>query len=277
MRPRILLPLLTYPDASPVAGLGRALDLAATLNAEVTAIIHHVDIPPIHEPLAGLVIDIDGLSKAAEALSRARGEELAQALRHQAERIALPLSVETLRAERLAGDLFASRARTYDLTILVSDSDSPDHALLVEEILFRSGGPVVVLPPEEGSVHLNTVAVAWDGSRAAARALRDALSVLREARRVVVLTADSDKPISPEGVKQVLEFLRGHEIAAQHRSVIAAKGSTIGDVLQRAALDEDAGLLVMGAYGHSRMREFVLGGATKSVLGSVRLPLLMSH
>jgi nucleotide-binding universal stress UspA family protein len=277
MRPRFLLPLLTYPDASPVGALRRALDLAATLNAEVTALVHEVDIPPITEPFANFVLDVKAMSVAAERLSRARGEELAQAVRHQAERTALPLMVETFRRDRLSGEVIASRARTYDLTILLSQAGSPDYALLEEEVLFRSGGPVVVLPSENGSVNLNTVAVAWDGSRAAARALRDALGVLREAGRIVILTADHEKPIQADSVSEVLAFLEAHEIAAQHRAAPAAGAAAIGDVLQRAALDEDAGLLVMGAYGHSRMREFVLGGATKSVLRSPRLPLLMSH
>lgn len=277
MRPRILLPLLTYPDAAPAAALPRALDLAATLNAEVTALIHEVDIPPISEPFANLILDVKAMSDAAEALSRARGAELAKAVRHQAERIALPLVVETFRDDRLSGELIAARARTYDLTILLCQPDSPDQALLEEEALFGSGGPVVVLPADEGSVHLNTVAIAWDGSRAAARALRDAIGLLREAGRVVILTASEDKPIPPRTITDAIAFLAAHEIAAEHRAVPAAGNSTIGDVLQRAALDEDAGLLVMGAYGHSRMREFVMGGATKSVLRSPRLPVLMSH
>jgi nucleotide-binding universal stress UspA family protein len=277
MRPRILLPLLTYPDASPLGALPRALDLAATLNAEVTAIVHEVDIPPITEPLANLVLDVKAMSDAAETLSRARGAELAQAVRHQAERISLPLTVETFRGDRLSGELIASRARTHDLTILVGQADSPDHALLQEEVLFRSGGPVVILPSEEGSFHLNTVAVAWDGTRAAARARRDALGVLREARQVVVLTATEEKAIPADSVAEVLAFLGAHEIVAQHRAVPSLINSAIGDILQQAALDDDAGLLVMGAYGHSRMREFIMGGATKSVLRSPRLPILMSH
>jgi nucleotide-binding universal stress UspA family protein len=277
MRFRILLPLLTYPDPSPIAALPRALDLAATLDAEVTALVHEVDIPPITEPFAGLLLDVKAMSSTAESLSRARGAELAQAVRHQAERIALPLTVETFRHERLAGELIASRARTYDLTILLCHPDSPDHALLEEEVLFRSGGPVVVLPADDGPVHLSTVAVAWDGSRAAARALRDALGVLGRAGRIVILTAGEEKSIPPRSVTDVLTLLKAHGISAEHRAVPLAADITIGDALQLAAIAEDAGLLVMGAYGHSRMREFVLGGATKSALLTPRLPLLMSH
>jgi nucleotide-binding universal stress UspA family protein len=277
MRPRILLPLLTYPDVSPAAALPRALDLAATLNGEVTALIHEVDIPPITEPFANLVLDVTAMSSAAEALSRSRSAELAQAVKHQSERIALPLAVETFRGVRLSGDFFAGRARTCDLTILPSFAESPDHDLLAEEVLFRSGGPAVVMPAEGGAGHTDVVAVAWDGGRAAARALRDALGVLKDVGRFVLLTANEDKAIQSRSVAEVLAFLKAHEVAAEHRPAAAAGNAIIGDVLQQAALDAGARMLVMGAYGHSRMREFILGGATKSVLRSPRLPILMSH
>jgi nucleotide-binding universal stress UspA family protein len=275
MRPRILLPLLTYPDVSPVAALPLALDLAATLNGEVTALIHEVDIPPITEPFANIVLDVSAMSSAAEALSRSRSTELAKAVQEQSARIALPVAIETFRGVRLSGDVAAIRARTSDLTILPSFAESPDHDLLAEEVLFKSGGPVVVIPAESGAAHLEVVAVAWDGSRAAARALRDAIGVLKGLGRVVILTASEDKTIQESSVAEVLAFLKAHEIAADHRAATA--GPSVGDALQQAALDAGAGLLVMGAYGHSRMREFILGGATKSVLRSPRLPVLMSH
>ncbi len=273
---RILLPILTYPDPTPESGFARALDLAATLDASVTALVHEVDIPPITDPFADLLIDVKGMSAAAEALSRSRAEQLTEAIKRQAERIALPLSVERLRAERLSGERIAAVARTYDLTLLLSEPDSPDHVLLSEEVLFRSGGPAIVMIAATETAHLNCVAIAWDGSRAAARALRDALPVLAHAGRVVVLTASDDKAVPAETVAAVVAFLAGHNVAAEHRPLTLGEAD-IGEALQFAALAEDAGLLVMGAYGHSRMREFVLGGATKSVLKSPKLPILMSH
>jgi nucleotide-binding universal stress UspA family protein len=276
MKFRILMPLLTYPDATPLTGIPLALDFAAKLNADMTVIIHEVDIPLITEPLANLVMDVQAMSDAAEALSRSRVVELARAVRQHAEGSSLPLTIETFRAPRLSGELIATRGRSYDLTILPCLPDGPDHALVEEEVLFGSGGPVVILPAEAKSLNLKRVAVAWDGSRAASRALRDALGVLTGGEQVIVLTADADKSIAPDSLASALSFIEGHEMAVTHRSIPRANGA-IGDILQQAAIDEGAGLLVMGAYGHSRMREFVLGGATRSVLRNPRLPILMSH
>lgn len=273
---RLLLPLLTYPDLTPEDSLLRVLDLAATLEAQTTALIHQARIPPVTEPFADLVIDVDAMILAAERLSRDRGEELARLVRHQAERIALPITVETFEADRLCGEAIAERARTFDLTLLPAMPESPDHALVQQEILFRSGGPLLLVPAGEHPAHLGCAAIAWDGSRAAARATRDALPLLAKAGRVVVLTAAADKHIPAAGVADLLVLLEAHGIVAEHLEVKASSGS-IGEDLQQAALRADAGLLVMGGFGHSRMREFILGGATSSVLGTPRIAVLMSH
>lgn len=107
---RILVRLLTYPDMTPLAGIPRAPGLAATLEAGLTVIIHEVDIPLITEPFANLVLDVKAMSNAAEALSRARVVELAQAVRQCAEKIALGVAIETIRAPRLSDELIATRA-----------------------------------------------------------------------------------------------------------------------------------------------------------------------
>lgn len=276
MKFRILVPLLTYPDMTPLAGIPRALGLAATLDGDVTVIVHEVDIPLIRESLANIVMDVKAMSADAEALSRTRVDELSHAVRQYAEKIALPVKIETFRKPRLSGELIATRARTFDLTVLLCLADGPDHALLEEEVLFGCGGPVVILPIGDVGPELRKVAVAWDGSRAAARALRDAMGVLSGVEEVIVLTADGEKSIPPDSLANVRAYLESHEITVTHRAMPTTDGA-IGDILQQAALDEKAGLLIMGAYGHSRMREFVLGGATKSVLRSPRLPILMSH
>lgn len=276
MTTRVMLPLFTYPDASPEAGLQRALALAATLEASVTALVHEARISPITEPLAQVVIDVAGMAKAAEELSRSRGVQLAKVVEAAAAELALPLTIKTLRAERLASEAIASAARTFDFTFVAGLADSPDHALMIEDILFWSGGPVVLFPATPGTVELQTVAVAWDGSRAASRALRDAVPILKRARQVVLVSASDDKAIPSGAVADATAFMAAHGIDA--KAVSALRGTdAISDVLQKAALDEGAELLVMGAYGHSRLREFVLGGATKSVLAAPKLAVLMSH
>lgn len=273
---RALLPIMTYPDALPAASLPSALDLAATLAAHLTAVVCEVDIPPINNPVAEFLLHIEREAHAAERLSRATGAQLAQELRHLCERLSLPLVVETLRARLPYGDLLGAKARCFDLTILACQPDSPDHALVVEECLFGSGGPVVILPAVDSATHMEAVAVAWDGSRAAARALRDAMPLLNKANRVQLLTCSDDKPISQLSINDVLTHLVAHEIDAVHVP-LRLGGRPVGEVLQAGAIANDAGLLVMGAYGHNRVREFVLGGATASALSSPKLPLFMSH
>jgi nucleotide-binding universal stress UspA family protein len=273
---RILLPVLTYPDATPPAALPRATDLAATLGAHVTAVVHEVDIPPIENPVADLLLNIKSEAAAAERQSRQVGNDLEQRLKQFASKIGLPLAIERLRAERACGELIAERARSFDLTMLLCDPASPDHALVEEDVLFGSGGPVITFPSRDAPSHLAKVAIAWDGSRASSRSVRDALPLLRKAGSVFLLTCTQDKPISPTSIDGALALLSAHEIDAKHVPV-GLDDRPVGMALQSGAIAHDAGMLIMGAYGHSRMREFIMGGATASVLRDPMLPLFMSH
>ena len=276
MSTRILLPLFTYPDASPEAGLRAALALAAKLEASVSVLAHEARIPPVTEPLAPLVIDIAAMIETAEALSRSNGERLAALVDSEGKQLGVPLELGKLRAERRAGPALAKAARTFDCTFIAADPESPDQALATEEILFQSGGPAIVFPAGAEPSALDTVAVAWDAGRASARALRDALPVLKRARRVVILSVTDDKEIASDAGADAAAFLAAHGVTAT-TATIARGASSIGDALQNRAIEQGAGLLVMGAYGHSRLRDFVLGGATKSILAAPKLPVLMSH
>lgn len=273
----LFVPLLTYPDPSPEAGLLRAVDFAATIGGRLSALTHVVTIPRVSNPLAAAVVDIPALSAAVEAGSRKAGEDLDRHLTGQARRMAVELTSETLacRAEEIP-ILFAERARTHDLSLVAFDGGSEAHRGLAEGLLFESGGPVVFFPGNDAAAHFETVAVAWDGSAPAARAVRDAMPILRRSGNVVVLSASGDKPIAEERVGALRAFLTRQDVETLHAEVPIA-GTSIGDALQQTALAQDAGLLVMGAYGHSRLRQFVLGGATRSVLTGMSLPVFMSR
>lgn len=272
-----LLPLLTYPDPSPMDGLLRAVDFAATLEGSLSALTQLIDIAPITNPLAAALIDVPAMVAAAEQTSRANGDRLVSHVAALARRHAVPVTTESIvcRAEE-TDTIFATAARSQDAALLAIDCASDTHREAAEALLFRSGGPVAMFPATEAATHLQTVVVAWDGGVSAARAVRDALPILRLAREVIVLTAHEDKPIDTRGIAAIVEHLARHGIAARHEDV-ALGGLPVGDVLQSEALRREAGLLVMGAYGHSRLRQFVLGGATRSTLANLRLPILMSH
>jgi nucleotide-binding universal stress UspA family protein len=271
------MPLLTYPDPTPGAGLLRAVDLAATLGGRLSVSTHVFYIPPISNPLARALIDYPSLAAAAEGRSKESGAALARQAQHLANRFQLPVRLETFQCRPEAvGDHLARSGRTHDYSLCVVDTDCVGHREAAEALLFGSGGPVILFPAAEVATHVQTVVVAWDGGRAAGRAVRDALPVLRLARQVAIATVSEDKPIAPATITALAAFLNGHDIAVAHHDV-HCEGRSIGETLQDDALAHDAGLLVMGAYGHSRVREFVLGGATRAVLGELRLPILMSH
>ena len=122
---RILLPVMTYPDATPAAALPRAADMAATLGAHVTAVLHDVDIPPIENPVAEFLLALKAEAANAERQSRRIGSEIEQQLKQLSARIGLTLTVERLRAERACGELMAEKARGFDLTMLLLQARSP--------------------------------------------------------------------------------------------------------------------------------------------------------
>jgi nucleotide-binding universal stress UspA family protein len=275
--PAILLPISTWPDSTPAAGLLRAFDIAASLGAKVTAVLHEVDIPAVNSFIGNSLINVSGMIAAAEQKSAANADRLGAQLRALAGRFNSPLQVRRWRGH--LGDApahYSRAARTYDHTFLVPLPGDASQRDIAEAVLFGSGGPVWVFPAEEATAHLKTIAIAWDGGRAAARAVHDALPILRQAGDVTILSVSDDKPIDGASVEALRDYLVAHGVPAV--SVSIERGELpVGEALQDAAIDCGAGLLVMGGYGHSRLREFALGGATRSALGGAALPILLSH
>ena len=274
---QVLLPLATYPDVTPTAGLLRAFDLASTLGATVTPLVHEVDIPDVRSLLGYTIINVPEMIAFAEQRSRQHADELTEAASVAARRFAM--TVETRRWRGTLGRApyhLARLARSFDHTFLVPAAGSWEQRDIAEGVLFGSGGPVWIFPAGEATGHLEHVAIAWDGGRASARALRDALPVLGTTKHVTILSATDDKPMD-ELMLPELQRLLGHHGLNVSTKLFARADRPIGAALQEAALESGAGLLVMGAYGHNRFREFVLGGATREVLSDRRLPILMSH
>lgn len=271
------VPVLTYPDPAPASGFTRLFDFAATLGGTIHAELLEIDIPPIVDPLPVFGLDVAAMVEESEARSRASGVALSSVLRQQAERSGLPLTIDKSQSRgEFAAGLLAASARTHDMTLMCM-IDTYDYRDLAEAILFQSGAPIVLFPDTGASTALDTIAIAWDGSRAAARALHDALPVLKHAQRVIVMTAERDKVIDTRSVDRAIALLDHHDVSATHQEVLMLERHSVADALQEAAVLANAGLLVMGGYGHSRLREFVRGGATDSIIKGRRLPVLMSH
>ena len=148
-----------------------------------------------------------------------------------------------------------------------------------EALIFGSGRPTLVLPetPRPRPFKLGTVAVAWDFSRAAARAVSDAMPLLEKAKKVRVVTVTNEKTLDTKhAAEELAKNLARHGIDVVLDKV-DAKGQGIGEVLETYTASDQVDVLVMGAYGNARWRQFILGGATKSLLSKPPLPIMFSH
>jgi len=148
----------------------------------------------------------------------------------------------------------------------------------VEDVVINCGRPVIVLPyagrtPPFGE----NVVVAWDGSREAARALADALPILRRARFVTVSIVEKHPDRKEPAGFDAAGYLERHGIRAGFASIPRVSGVSTGATLLNQVTALHADLLVMGAYGHARAAEHVLGGVTRALLGTMTVPVLMSH
>jgi nucleotide-binding universal stress UspA family protein len=173
--------------------------------------------------------------------------------------------------------LLVEHARTRDLTIVpIADGASVEREY-AESIIFSSGRPLLIVPhmwKHGGAVTLDKVVIAWDFSRAAARVVADALPILSKAKHVYIVTITDEKELDSES--DIARNLSHHGIKAAVDEV-EAKGRGVGEVLDNYCESRNAELLVMGAFGHSRTRDFVLGGATKHLLSRPLIPTFLSH
>jgi nucleotide-binding universal stress UspA family protein len=272
----ILVALNSYPDPTPVSVVDSAVSIAAALGAHIAALSYETSVQvPGHFISSSL---IDGVIAEETSKSRKTARELLAAFDAAAEKSGI--AHETILEKGLTleiPDMLVEYARLRDLTIL-SVPVSYDQ-WYAEALIFGSGRPTLILPeaPRPRPFELGTVAVAWDFSRAAARAISDALPILELARKVRVVTVIKEKALdNKHSAEELAKNLARHGIDVVLDEVDAS-GNPIGSVLESHALSHKADLLVMGAYGHSRLREFILGGATQSLLSKPPLPILFSH
>ena len=254
-----------------------AISLAAALDAHLTGIIFLYG-PTMPVSRAGYVPpELEVIERHNEAAIKAVQESFTAASTRtgvKAESLTVSASLVS------AGDQFGQIARRFDLAVV--GQAEPESKMVEENIieaaLFDSGGPVIIVPYiQRAPLRLDHIMVCWDGSRAAARAIRDAIPFLRRAGRIEVVM------VTNEGGKQ--DQIERPDIGAhlaRHGLNVAIRRMPLGDMdvaalLLSHASDEDVDFIVMGGYGHSRLREFVLGGVTRSMLRTMTAPVLMSH
>jgi nucleotide-binding universal stress UspA family protein len=179
-----------------------------------------------------------------------------------------------------AGETFGRLARRFDLAVVgqFEPDKLPVRQLIIEAALFDSGRPLLLVPyiQREG-LKLDRVMVCWDGSRNAARAVGDAMPFLGRAKAVEIVLVASEPGKSGEiAGADIAHHLARHGLNVELRQIVVQDLDVANTILSHSA-DIGADFIVMGGYGHSRLREFVLGGATRGILGAMTVPTLMSH
>ncbi|GAB1364781.1 universal stress protein [Rhodobacter sp.] len=229
---------------------------------------------------AGAVVLQVALERAEE---EARANEAAVKAALTAQGTDLRSSVETAVTQMGAlTELVAARARYADLVVLpkpYSEQSGPEAEAVIEAAMFEGMAPVLVVP-QAGlkSASPKRIVLAWNQSREALVATRRALPFLKQAETVTITVIDppSHGPERSDPGGLLCQMLVRHGVKAEV-SVLARTLPRVSDVLHRTCRDLDADLLVMGAYGHSRFREAILGGATRNMLEQAELPVFLAH
>lgn len=272
----LFLPAYPYPPAPKVAS--NAVAIAKHLGAMLDVAIINIDSPDDESALSRHLFDLPQAMEATDAASESRGRILLETAASEAARHNVTLTRQEVKAHpALIGETAAAEGRYFDLCMVGCAADDEDARSVAKAIVFNSGRPTLLLPDNRDVGSLGHVAIAWDGSRVAARAVADAAPFLERASTVSILTVTDEKPLPRPDVGERLSLgLRARGLPAKAEPILAGDRS-VGRALQEHALSFGGGLLVMGGWGHSRLRDFVLGGATEDILANLRLPVLISH
>ena len=281
----ILFPMLSYPTATAVDSIERAVTLTAGLGAHIVGVTFELDIrSPVG--LYAHPVHISGIFAAERKKSASNARDLIATFDDICARQGTARTgathehaVEHCSPIEVAA-ILVDHAKLRDLSVFPIKAEDQGQQSLVEALIFESGRPVLLLPEtatRQLSSSFDRVAVAWDHSRPATRAVADALPILRGAKHVHVVTVVNEKNLhKPGSGAELCKHLAGHGVEVTFDKV-QAKGRAVGDVLEAFVIERSIDLMVMGAYGHSRLREFILGGATKRVLTYPFTWTLVSH
>jgi nucleotide-binding universal stress UspA family protein len=270
--------LVTLPTGdAPSIALDYAVTVASNFDAHLTDVAFVQDLAAIASFDGATAAVLDRYRREVEAAAegaRVRFEEARQREGLSAESMVLTAAAVGI------PELLARTARRFDLTILpqADPQGEGSEKAMIEAVLLGSGRPILIVPYfQEGGVKFERVLVCWDGSHNAARAIADAMPFLTCAKQVEVITVVPDEKTndSMRG-SSIAHHLSRHGVIVEARSIVA-HGQDVSLRIRSHAAQQAADLIVMGGYGHSRLREFILGGATRDMLGSTNVPTLVSH
>jgi nucleotide-binding universal stress UspA family protein len=273
----VLVHVPTAQSARPV--IDYATSFAAKIGARLDAVAFG------YEPIATeLAFEGAAAVAAVMEIQRDRASKEATAALAAFEAAAKPhnlayrcQSFTSIPAE--AAETIEQLSRLYDMTIVAQpeSATAPLNELVPEAVLFSSGRPVLIVPYiYKGAFDASRVLICWDGKRAAARAVHDALPLLGQAEAVDIIAVNEPEDAGEGSAAALAEHLLRKSIKANVQRITADTSAIYNTILSTAA-DCGTKLLVMGGYGHSRLREFVLGGVTRGILQSMTIPTLMSH
>ncbi len=256
-----------------------AVSVAARFSAHLTGVAF------LYEPLTPVMVDGYGVPPSVIESQRIENEKAAKAAVATFEEAARLAGVSGA-ASALDAPVGAAPgtlgriARRFDLSIVAQpEPNQPALArLFVEAALFETGRPVLVVPYiQTAPLKLDRIMLCWDGSRSAARAAGDAMPFLvqSKATEIVMVSGEPAKSDELPGA-DIAHHLARHGIKAEVKQIASPNIDVANTILSYAA-DQSVDFLVMGGYGHSRLREFILGGVTRGILGSMTFPTLMSH
>lgn len=271
--------LLVYldPDRDNTALLKIAGELAERHGAGITGISVSQPISAVcsQGTLPGDILDLDE-NEVQQGMQKAN-EQFHTLLRGRVPRLAWRSS--NVSNEKPV-DYVARQARCADLVVTHSDYDKAlfDEARRISaaDLVMQAGRPVLAVPAPLGTLAARHVLVAWKDAPAARRAVADALPLLKQAKQVIVAEVTDAPPSQvPDGANDVAAWLTQHGVAAE--SVVERANGDTGNQLLTLALANDADLIVSGAYGHHRLREWAFGGVTRSLLAQNGMCALLSH
>jgi nucleotide-binding universal stress UspA family protein len=263
-------------DGAATAAVRFGLGLARRFGAHVTfqALVPHASAP--YSAVGGFAA---GIVAAENKRRRERVEAAATAAQAAATvaGLACEMDLPDLALDALT-ERFNQCARLHDVTVLdAGDELLGDNRYAIEEALFNSGRPVIVVPKSGGSPEPQRIAIAWDGSARSARAVGDAMPLLQSAQSVSVVVIRGEKDVSGIAPADgLIAYLQRHGIKGELVTLEAVRGD-VAETLRRHVRDNAVELIVMGAFVHSRFRQAVLGGVTRSLLQDSPVPLLLAY
>lgn len=264
-----------YDEALP--GPTAAIDLAATLGAHVTGLALAME--PLAPGFLASPIPADYIIGAIEEAQR-QAEGAAGRFRDKALAAGVAVEARTLTVLAGAAAPIVTQAHLSDLVVIgQEDYDRPEpmRGTIIEAVMFEAGVPLLLIPKTHGRAPgFNRAVVAWDGSSTSARAVHAALPLLERVRQVEITIVEGKRDWAGEPGADVATYLARHGLQVTI-NLIHREANDVAATLNRHVQATEADLLVMGAYGHSRLREFIVGGATRGVLETMVVPTLMAH